>query len=180
MKGACPDCGFQGELLAFLVDVEARQAIGEALRVPAELAPLVIRYLGLFRPSEKTLSLNKAARLLRELSGFIEAGKVERRGRILSPPPFAWRDALNSMLDARDRLTLPLKNHNYLIEIVAGLADKEEAAAETKVEKQRQRGSHRETTAASASSLPVSTTPVLAREILNKIQSGLKGPSSGA
>lgn len=173
MKGACPDCGFQGELLAFLVDVEARQAIGEALRVPAELAPLVIRYLRLFRPAEKTLALNKATRLLRELSELIEVGNVKRRGRSWAAPLTAWRDALASMLDTRDRLTLPLRNHNYLLEIVAGLADRTEAVAEIKVEQQRQRGAHREGGV-------VTTTPVRAREILNRIQTGLKGGSNDA
>ena len=175
MKGACPDCGFQGELLAFLVDVEARQAIAEALRVPAELAPLVLRYLGLFRPAEKTLALNKATRLLRELSEFIEASKVERRGRSWAAPLTAWRDALNSMLDSRDRLTLPLKNHHYLLEIVASLADRVEAAAETKTEKQRQSGAHRET----APTAKTTTDPIAAREILKGIRTRIKEPSNG-
>jgi hypothetical protein len=177
VKGACPDCGFQAELLAFLVDVEARQAVGEALRVPAELAPLVLRYLGLFRPHGKTLALNKAVRLLRELSDLISAGKIERRGRQWAAPLSAWGDGLSALLDARGRLRLPLTTHGYLLEIVSGLADKTEAAAETKTEKQRRSGAHRDALGASPA---VTTTPVRAREILGNITSALKGGSNDA
>jgi hypothetical protein len=42
------------------------------------------------------------------------------------------------MLDGRARLQLPLKNNNYLFEIVTSLADKSEAAEEKSVEQRRQ------------------------------------------
>lgn len=172
MKGTCPDCGFHGELAAFLVEGESRESVAEALRLPAELgAGTVVRYLSLFRPAGRALAHSKATRLLRELADDIEAGTVRRRGRDWSAPVGHWRSAMEAMLDARDRLTLPLKNHHYLHEIVASLANSEEATQERQVETRRQHGHHRTET-------PARTEPTAAREILGDLMKSIKGGTS--
>lgn len=146
MKGVCPNCGFVSELLGFLVDVEAREAMEAALASAPPLGPLITRYLGLFRPRERALQLKRIDRLLRELGATIASGKVRRHGRDWPAPLPLWREALDAVLDSRDTLTLPLplKDHHYLYEVVARLANRTEAAAETRVEESRRLGTHRE------------------------------------
>lgn len=173
VKGCCPECGFQGDLIAFVVDVEARQAIAEALRLAPQLEPLILRYLGLFRPESRTLALHKAVRLLKELADAIAAGKITRHGRSWAAPLSVWKESLETMLDARNRLTLPLKSHGYLFEIVAGLSDKIEGAAERKVETERRTGVVEPGTQQRRGSLEQSS------KILSGLVSTLKGGKSG-
>lgn len=174
IRGTCPECGFQGDVVAFFVETDARQGMAEAARLPPELASLVIRYLGLFRPPERALSLSKATRLIHELADAVEAGTVERRGRAWHTTTVTWKSGLEAMLDARDRLTLPLKNHNYLYEILAGLADQIEGKAEQQVEAARSRGQHREP----APGAETRADPTMARDLLQGALAKLKGGSS--
>ncbi len=70
-------------------------------------------------------------------SGIPAAATVERDGRTWSAPLDYWGIALDEMLEKRDRLSLPLKSHGYLIEIVCGLSNKAEGSAEQKQEASR-------------------------------------------
>lgn len=168
IKGTCPGCYFTGEILAFVVEIESRETVAEALRIPAEIGHgTVLRYLNLFRPKGRALAHSKATRLLRDLANDIEARKVNRRGRDWAAPVAHWKLALDSMLEAQDRLTLPLKNHHYLHEIVAGLANSEEAVTERKTEERRQHGHHR-------TEAPLAS-PVVAGQILGDLMAQLKG-----
>ena len=45
--------------------------------------------------------------------------------------------AINQMLDNRQQLKLPMKSHGYLISIIAGYAEKEEAKVEKQTEARR-------------------------------------------
>lgn len=173
MKGTCPECGFQGDVIAFFVEGDARLAVAEALRVPSELGPFVLRYLALFRPPQRALSLSKATRLLRELADAIEEGKVERRGRAWSAPIESWRLALRVILEQRVGLTLPLKNHHYLYEIVAGIAHQAEGVVERQTEERRQRGQHREAPP------PATADPVQAQQLVQQTLAKLRGESHG-
>lgn len=172
MKAVCPDCGMQGELTAFLIDGEARQLAAEFARVPGDAGGLVVRYLSLFKPAGRALALNKVTRLVRELADAMQAGMVPRKGRAWPTSPAMWRQALEAMLDARDRLTLPLKSHGYLFEIVAGLANREEAREEHAVEQERRTGRHREATPAAAEK---TADPQLVRSLLGDAMQKLRG-----
>lgn len=138
MKILCPSCGATHSADGILSDAEARTALLIAAELPADLGPLCIRYLGLFRPGKRALSWDRARKLLDELAEQIRAGTIRRRGRDWPVPAGAWRTALQTMLDKRDSLDLPLKSHGYLLEIVAGIADKAEGAAERAIETARQ------------------------------------------
>jgi hypothetical protein len=178
VKLVCPECGLQGDLIAFLVDGEARLLAAEFARVPAETGNLTARYLGLFKPAGRALALHKATRLVRELADAMQAGAVPRKGRDWPTSPAMWRQALETMLDARERLTLPLKTHGYLFEIVAGLADRQEAREERVVEQRRRSAQHR-------APAPVATEkpsdPQLARSLIGEAISKLRGgPSNDA
>lgn len=115
----------------------AREAVMTALALPAPLGKLLVQYIALFRPAKRQLSFDRVARLLGELATMIEAGTVERSGRAWPAPQDYWRAALEDMLARRDRLTLPLTSHGYLLEILVGLSNRAEAKAETRRETER-------------------------------------------
>lgn len=137
MQLTCPCCFARFAIEAALTDDAARQAVAAALKMPAPLGDLTLRYLALFRPAKRALSWDRAARLLNELLEPIQAGRVERHGRSWAAPLDAWRDAFEQMLARRDKLTLPLASHGYLFEIVAGGASKVEGRAEAEAEKKK-------------------------------------------
>ena len=105
------------------------------LQMPPVLAEHTTRYLSLFRPAGRALSWSRTLKLIRELYELIEAGQIKRKGRTWPAPTQSWCMAMEQMIEGRDKLTLPLKSHGYLYEIVAGLGDKIEATEETRKEK---------------------------------------------
>lgn len=121
MRLTCPCCGAAYSLEVLLADAAARQAVVAALGLPAGLGERLLRYLALFRPRERALSWERAARLLDELNAAVAAGQIERNGQIWAAPLDYWKTAIDQMLDGRDRLSLPLKSHGYLYEIIVGM-----------------------------------------------------------
>lgn len=137
MRMTCPACGAMASLDVLIGHQGARDAVLAALKLPAPIGDLLIQYVSLFRPQQRQLSFDKLARLLNELLPMISAAKVERNGRMWAAPLESWRSAFEEMLAKRDKLTLPIKSHGYLLEVIAGYANKGEAKAETKQEQKR-------------------------------------------
>lgn len=140
MNLTCPCCGGRFSIEAALTDEAARTAVAAALKLPAPLGDLLLRYLGLFRAQGRALSWDRTTRLLRELLEPIQAAQVRRHGRTWPAPLDYWRQALEQMLERREQLQLPLKSHGYLFEIVAGMASKAEGRAEASREEARAAG----------------------------------------
>lgn len=162
MHLTCPSCAARFSIEAALTDDAARAAVAAALKMPAPLGDLTLRYLALFRPDKRALSWDRAAKLLAELLAPIQAAQVERHGRVWAAPLELWRQALEQMLERRDGLQLPLKGHGYLFEIVAALAGKAEGRSEHKAEAEksyRHSRSHNDGPVAISSTL----TPALSR-----------------
>ncbi|MGB0212952.1 hypothetical protein [Algiphilus sp.] len=136
MRLSCPSCGAHGSLEFFAGDAAAREASLLFGRLPAELAPLTQQYLALWRPRKQALRWQRVVKILGELVECIEAGHVERHGRTWPAPVPVWQRALESVLERRDKLSLPLTGHGYLYAIVTGDADKHEAQAEREAEEQ--------------------------------------------
>ena len=134
MKTACPACGSVFSLDALLGNEGAREAVIAALEIPAPIGWLLIRYLALFRPAQRQLSMDRLANLLNELLPMIRDARIERNGRSYSAPQDYWKAALEDMVSKRDKLTLPLKNHGYLLAIIEGYNLKAEAKTETQRE----------------------------------------------
>lgn len=141
MRLTCPCCGASYGLEVLLADRSAREAVAAALGLPAGLGERLLRYLGLFRPRERALSWDRAARLLGELNEAVSAAQIERDGRTHPAPVEYWKAAIDQMLDNRDKLSLPLKSHGYLYEIIAGLGQRagEKRAARQEVAEERER-----------------------------------------
>ena len=130
MKTSCPACGAIASLDVLIGHEGARDAVMAALALPAPLGKLLVQYVSLFRPASRNLSMDRLASLLRELEPMITECKIERGGRIWSAPPEYWKSALEEMVTKRDKLTLPLKSHGYLLEVVMAYSNKAEAKQE--------------------------------------------------
>lgn len=136
MKIRCAACGATSSLDAAIAHDDAAQAISTALGM-TQVGRLLVQYLGLFRPAKNTLSFDRVNTLLNELLPIIQSGQVDRAGRTWPAPMPYWQAALEQILASRQRLTLPLKGHGYLFEIIAGMGNKAEAQVEAKAETAR-------------------------------------------
>lgn len=134
MRLTCPACGAATSLDAALAHEGAREAVMIALQLPAPLGKLLVQYVALFRPAARQLSLDRLAALLGELLPMIESGRIERGGRVWAAPLESWRAALDDILAKRDKLTLPLKSHGYLLAIIEGYGQKAEGKLEAQQE----------------------------------------------
>jgi hypothetical protein len=110
----------------------AREAVLVALQLPAPIGKLLVQYLGMFRPGKRQLSWERVGSILAELRAPIASAQVQRGGRTWPAPLEYWKAALEHMVQLRDagKLQLPLKSHGYLLEVIAGLANKTEGKAE--------------------------------------------------
>lgn len=143
MHVCCPCCGTE-------FPIEAGFAEGDGKRLAAvfaELDPAIGRaalpYLRLFKPPKTALRMSRAAAIARELADLVATGSVcrDERGGVRRPATAThWVAGIEQMLAQRDRLELPLGNHNYLRTVVFGLADKADADAERSREKAAQQG----------------------------------------
>lgn len=133
MRLSCPACGVHGSLELFASDADAREVSALAARLPADLGPLALRYITLFRPPKRVLPMHRAHKLLRELVEMMDAGAVVRSGKRVEASPALFGRAIEQML-AKDALQRPLKDHNYLRAVVMGQAPRAAAAAEDAAE----------------------------------------------
>ncbi len=149
MKLCCPACGFPAEIETFASDKAARKFAVLMGRVPPPLSDLVLRYCSLFAPAKHAMTFTKGERVLGELVPMIEAGRITRAKREWLLNLAQWEAGLQAMCDKRAQLTLPLKSHGYLLEVLAGAADKIEAKAEAgEIERQRSGEARKQTASA--------------------------------
>jgi hypothetical protein len=127
----CPACQTEMGLEALLGTDDARGVVELMARMPGSpaLRKGLLRYVGLFAPAKQRLRWGRAEALLTELQAMMDAGRIERNGRTWPAPLDYWQMALDAVL-ANTTLRRPLKSHGYLLEILAGLADKAEARQE--------------------------------------------------
>jgi hypothetical protein len=144
VRVSCPACNAELSLDVLLANEGARAAMARLASASVPLGSLVLRYLALFRPPKRRLSIERMTSLLLELLPDIERKAVTRKGREWDADIECWRAALETMLEYRDagKLTLPLQSHAYLHEIVVGLADKIEAAREREAEQVKREARH--------------------------------------
>ena len=141
MNLCCPHCGAHGSIELFTSDVDARECFALQGRLPVELIGLAPRYLALFRPAQRLLAGKRARKLLAEIVGLVADGLVRRHGREWQAPPALWAHAMSYMLERREKLSLPLRDHAYLLEVICGQADKVEARIEADAEEKRRKAS---------------------------------------
>lgn len=143
MKIKCPACGAVASLDVLITHAGAREMIFAAGKLPPQLADLVFRYLGLFRPEKSSLSFSRMASLLSELIEPMTAHQVTRDRKQWPASDEMWKEAFEHMLNLREKnkLSLPLASHGYLFEIIAGYSNKKAAQTERRQEIERKYGS---------------------------------------
>ena len=118
----CPNCGGVASLDILLA---AEDGASEVVKIAGEMQPelwrLMVQYVALFRPARSKLSFARMATLLGELHPMIKNAIFERGGKQYHAPLNYWLAAIEQMLSQRDRLTLPLKSHGYLFEIMMSI-----------------------------------------------------------
>lgn len=124
MRLTCPSCGAVSSMEGLLNHDAARAAIAQAFALYAPLGPALLRYMALFRPAQRQLTWDRVSTLLDELLPMIEAERIERNRKTYPMPHVSWVAGIEQMLAQRDKLSLPLKSHGYLLEILVGLAEK--------------------------------------------------------
>lgn len=137
MQITCPVCHARYAIEAALADADARRAVAAAAKLPGGVGEAAIAYVGLFRPAKSALSWKRAARLLDELVAMVGAGGVARKGRSWKAGVNEFQSAFETVLGQREKLTLPLTSHGYLLEVLVGIADKAEGQAERATEARR-------------------------------------------
>ncbi len=124
MKLICPACGATASFETWVNDSDCRQMMAELVRLPAPLPSAAIGYIALFRSSSRALGWKKALRLVGEIRELTAAGSVKVQGMPpRSCPPHIWAQAMEVMCGQRERLKLPMPNHNYLRKVAYDLAE---------------------------------------------------------
>lgn len=137
MRLTCPACGAEYTLDVLIAHDGAREALVEAMGLNLPLGRRLVQYLSLFRPSKRQLTMDRVASILREISPAIKAARITRNGRDWAIPQESWAWALEEIVAKKDKLTLPLKSHGYLFEMLIAAADKLEGRAEAGIENHR-------------------------------------------
>lgn len=122
----------------------ARKTMVACTALPPQVGPATLGYLALFRPEKRALSWSKSLRLLSELAALINTGFVQIQGKPARPcPPSIWAAGMTDMADRSASLSRPLKNHNYLRQVVHQLADQADAGRERQQRQDEQSGATR-------------------------------------
>ena len=131
MKTRCPCCGASFSLEVLISHEASREALKNVFLLSGELGAETIRYLALFRSSERDISMDRLARLLSQLIPDMRSCTIARRGQVFDAPPAAWVWAMRQALAAREagRLKTPLTSHGWLYEAIAGWRGEDHGAA---------------------------------------------------
>lgn len=115
---------------------ETHRAVARLAAVSMPLGARVLQYCTLFAPPKTRLTVPKQVKLMLQLLPDLERRGITHKGREWAVPLDVWAQGIDQMLAARDagRLELPMSGHGYLYSILAGMADKVEARAETQAE----------------------------------------------
>ena len=137
----CPHCQRQIDLLAACDTADGREFFEAVVALPAPAIKPVLRYLELFSPPQRGLSWGRLNRLLRDLQEPLKRGELRRDGKLYTAPVSTWLAAMTHLVeDPPQTLTLPLRSHGYLLQIIAGRAERVAAATEqARIDSQRHR-----------------------------------------
>jgi len=141
MRVTCPACGACYDLDAAVSDADARRFMDLIAGLHPQVARPLIQYLALFRPEKTGMRWSRMLTLAKELEPMIREARVSRNGTCYVVPLDSWAETLQYLADRPPGLKLPLKTHGYLLEILAGRAEKVAAKAEAEHEQRRRRGS---------------------------------------
>lgn len=127
----CPVCLAEYGLEVALGQDDARGVVRELARCPADAATrkALLRYAALHAPASQRLRWNRVEAILAQINAWMETTRIERAGRVWSAPPAIYLAAIET-IEAMPTLRRPLKGHGLLLEVLSGMSNKSEAAAE--------------------------------------------------
>lgn len=143
----CPCCGTDFPWEAGLLETDAKRLAAVLADMEPALARAAMSYLRLFKPPKTALRMTRATKLLQDVAELVAPGTVcndERSGVRRPAAPSVWIAGIEQMHAQADRLTLPLTSHGHLRQVVFGLADQADAAAERQREADKRAGRHLE------------------------------------
>ena len=140
MRVSCPACGSAYDLDAAVSDADARRFAELVAGLDPRVAKPLIGYLALFRPGKTGMRWPRMLTLAEDLVPMIREARVRRNGTTYAVPLDAWAAALSMLADRPKNLTLPLKSHGYLLEILANQAEKTAAKDERETEERKRAG----------------------------------------
>lgn len=128
----CPVCRSELSLEQITSHLDDEQAFTRLVAMSVPMAHLVVSYVAMFTPEKQTLTLRKKVRIIAQLLPDLQRQVITHKGREWSAPLAVWGQAIEQMLTARaaGRIDLPLAGHGYLYAVIAGMANKTEAAQE--------------------------------------------------
>jgi len=143
MSGAeqrCPQCGYLFSLSEGRRDADWRAYVALWATLPEPVKRPMGEYLELFRPASRHLGPGRLLRLTEQLAPLIRAAEIKRHSTRYTVPADLWAQAMQYLVDTPPKsLTLPLKSHAYLLEMLANRAEKMAARAEAEHIKQARR-----------------------------------------
>lgn len=163
----CPCCQAQFPIEAGLLDDDGKRLAAVFAAMEPELARALLGYLRLHKPATRALSQKRAGRLVAEVVELVGLGEVTRNGATRPAPPQVWVQAIEQMLESRERLRLPLSGHGYLLEVAFGAADKIDAQAEKAREERMRSGRRADAPTATTQETPLQRKLAWLRQQLN-------------
>ena len=144
-NGKCQRCGYRAPITCFIEAAGDGEILAEYIKLPHVVQQPFYKYLSLFRPlSGCALQPSKTLRLTHEMVELVTKGYVSEKGRPdRSCAPSFWAMGMEKMMEMADRLTLPMKGHNYLRSIVWQIADQADSGREQQHRKAETDGSQR-------------------------------------
>lgn len=142
MRLSCPCCAAEMTLDVLFTHEHIRRSVARLAQQSLPFGALTLKYMALFKPASRALSIDRMVRLVDELLPDIERRAVTRNGRDWEAGAETWRAAMGVVLGMRDAgsLRLPLADHGLLYQVIANMGDKAERAAETAREAARRTG----------------------------------------
>lgn len=108
-----------------------RQCFATQATLPREVSAGLLPYLALFRPDKRALSWSRTLKITQDLAAVVAPGWVQVQGKPAREcPPRIWAQGMEQMVERAATLQRPLKNHNYLRQVVWQLADQADAGRE--------------------------------------------------
>lgn len=150
MKLTCPECQTSFPLAAGFFDADGKRFGMVLASAEPSLARAVIHYLALHKPAKTALRLARAAKLAEEVLALACDREVSRGGLCRPSTPAVWVQAIETMLEGRAKLRLPLSGHGYLTEVAFAAADKADAAAERQTHERLRVGKRPDTPSSTA------------------------------
>ncbi len=137
---ACPVCLAEYGLEVALGQDDARGVIREIARCPGDAATrkALLRYAALHAPAKSRLRWSRVEAIMAEINGWMEAGRIERGGRLWAAPAALYLAAIEA-IEAMPALRRPLKGHGLLLEVLSGQVGRADAQAE-RAQETRARG----------------------------------------